>query len=99
MANGSQAAVTPPAAGWRTSVMSAFDMLISALNAIGTAWIFVLMLAINADVFSRFLFNAPLSGVPLIVEMSIIAIVFLQLAAALRGGRLTRSDVLIAKLL
>ena len=99
MANGSQAAVTPPAAAWRTSVMSAFDMLISALNAIGTAWIFVLMLAINADVFSRFLFNAPLSGVPLIVEMSIIAIVFLQLAAALRGGRLTRSDVLIAKLL
>ncbi|MEE2760463.1 MAG: TRAP transporter large permease subunit [Pseudomonadota bacterium] len=88
-----------PAARWRVNLMNAFDLLVSGLNGVGTAWIFVIMVAINADVFSRFLFNAPISGVPLIVEMSIIAIVFLQLAAALRGGRFTRSDVLIAKLL
>ena len=90
---------TASVAGWRANIMGAFDGLISALNAIGTAWIFIIMVAINADVFSRFLFNAPISGVPLVIEMSIIAIVFLQLAAALRGGRLTRSDVLIAGLL
>ena len=95
----SEAATAAPAARWRGNLMSAFDLLITVLNAIGTAWIFVLMLAINADVFSRFLFNAPISGVPLVVEMSIIAIVFLQLTAALRGGRMTRADVLIAKLL
>ena len=86
-------------ASWRAAVMAAFDGLVTALNTIGTAWIFVIMVAINADVFSRFLFNAPISGVPLVIEMSIIAIVFLQLTTALRGGRLTRSDVLIAKLL
>ena len=33
MANGSQAAVAAPAAGWRIAVMSAFDTLISVLNA------------------------------------------------------------------
>ena len=88
-----------PATKRRLDVMAAFDGLISVLNAIGTVWIFVLMVAINADVFSRFLFNAPISGVPLVVEMSIIAIVFLQISAALRGGRMPRSDVLIAKLL
>jgi tripartite ATP-independent transporter DctM subunit len=87
------------ATGWRAGVTAAFDALVTALNAIGTAWIFVIMVAINADVFSRFLFNAPIAGVPLVIEMSIIAIVFLQLTAALRGGRLTRSDVLIARLL
>ena len=92
-------ASTASATGWRARVTGTFDGLISVLNAIGTVWIFALMVAINADVFSRFLFNAPISGVPLVIEMSIIAIVFLQISAALRGGRFTRSDVLIAKLL
>lgn len=78
---------------------AAFDALISALNAVGTVWIFVIMVLINADVFSRYLFNHPLDGVPLIIELSIVAIVFLQLAAALRDERLTRSDVLIGRLL
>ena len=75
------------------------DAAISGLNAIGTAWIFAIMVAINTDVFSRFLFDAPVSGVPLVIELSIVVIVFVQLAAALRGGRMTRSDVLIARLL
>ncbi|MPZ56992.1 MAG: TRAP transporter large permease subunit [Rhizobiales bacterium] len=77
----------------------AFDILINALNAVGTVWIFVIMVLINADVFARYLFNRPLNGVPLIIELSIVAIVFLQLAAALREGRMTRSDVLIGRLL
>jgi len=77
----------------------AFDILINALNAVGTIWIFVIMVLINADVFSRYLFNRPINGVPLIIELSIVAIVFLQLAAALREGRMTRSDVLIGRLL
>ncbi len=88
-----------PAASWRSRVMGIFDALVSGLNAIGTAWIFVLMVLINSDVWSRAIFNRPISGIPLIIEMSIIAIVFLQITAALRGGRLTRSDVLIGRLL
>jgi TRAP-type mannitol/chloroaromatic compound transport system permease small subunit len=80
-------------------VRAAFDGLVSGLNAVGTAWIFVIMLLINADVWSHAFLNQPISGIKLVIEMSIIAIVFLQLAAALRGGRMTRSDVLIGRLL
>ena len=83
----------------RPGPMAAVDWAISGLNAIGTLWIFAIMVAINADVFARFLFSAPISGVPLLIELSIVAIVFVQLAAALRGGRMTRSDVLIGRLL
>jgi TRAP-type C4-dicarboxylate transport system permease small subunit len=50
------------------------------------------MLIINADVFCRFAFNAPIDGVPELVALSIVGIVFLQLGDAVRAGRLTRSD-------
>jgi C4-dicarboxylate transporter, DctM subunit len=94
--------IDPPrssAARAMRSLGAAFDALISALNAVGTVWIFVIMVLINADVFARFLFNHPINGVPLIIELSIVAIVFLQLASALRSERMTRSDVLIGRLL
>ena len=45
------------------------------------------------------MFNAPINGVPLLVEVSIVVIVFVQLPAAIRSGRLTRSDILLARLL
>ena len=89
----------PPSSAVVRAFDTAFDALISALNAVGTVWIFVIMILINTDVFSRFLFNYPINGVPLIIEVSIVAIVFLQLTAALRDGRMTRSDVLIGRLL
>jgi TRAP-type mannitol/chloroaromatic compound transport system permease small subunit len=76
-----------------------FDGVISAINAVGTAWIFVIMLLINADVFMRYLFNEPLNGVPLIISMSIIGIVFLQLPDALRNGRFIRNDALLGRML
>jgi TRAP-type mannitol/chloroaromatic compound transport system permease small subunit len=85
--------------GWASSIGFFFDRIIAILNAIGTGWIFVMMMMIVADVFMRFVFNSPIRGVPLIITMSIIAIVFLQLADALRAGRLTRSDMLIGSLL
>ncbi len=75
------------------------DRLLGALNGVGTAWIFVLMLIINVDVFGRFVFNAPLDGVSEILELSIVGIVFLQLGDATRAGRLTRSDGLFNILL
>ena len=88
-----------PGAARRLGPAVAVDWAISGLNAVGTLWIFAIMVAVNADVFARFLFSAPISGVPLLIELSIVAIVFVQLAAALRGGRMTRSDVLIGRLL
>ena len=99
LASGPAADAQPPASSEPLGLIGIFDWIVTVLNAAGTAWIFVIMVLINTDVFARFLFNRPISGVPLIIEMSIIAIVFLQLAAALRGGRVTRSDVLIGRLL
>lgn len=69
-----------------------FERWVKALNSVGTAWIFLLMLIINADVFSRVLFNAPIDGVAELVALSIVGIVFLQLGDTVRAGRLTRSD-------
>jgi len=75
-----------------------FGRVLSWLNSLGTAWIFVMMVLINADVIGRALFNAPIRGVPLIISLSIIAIVFLQLPDALRNGRVTRNEVVLSRL-
>jgi TRAP-type mannitol/chloroaromatic compound transport system permease small subunit len=79
-------------------VTQAFSKFVSGLNSAGGVLIFALIIMINLDVFSRFLFNAPIDGVTELVELSIVAIVFLQLADAVRNGRLTRSDGLYNKL-
>ena len=73
--------------------------LIALLSAIGTVWIFFLMVLILIDVIGRGAFNTPLIGVPEMVRFSIVGIVFLQLPQTLRTGGLTRSDVLLGKLL
>ena len=65
------------------------------MDSIGTAWVFVLLVIINADICGRALFNHPLRGVPEIVSLSIVACVFLQIAHTLRVGRLTRSEALL----
>ncbi|MGE5146494.1 MAG: TRAP transporter small permease subunit [Candidatus Eiseniibacteriota bacterium] len=75
------------------------DVVVAALNALGTGWIFVIMILINADVLLRYLFNSPIRGVPLIITLSIIAIVFLQLPDALRAKRVTRNDAVIGNIL
>ena len=75
-----------------------FDRWLFGLNGIGTFWIFLIMLLINADVLMRFFFNAPIDGVTEIVEISIAGIVFLQLADAINAGRLTRSDGLFNRI-
>ncbi|MCC6658275.1 MAG: TRAP transporter small permease [Rhodocyclaceae bacterium] len=75
-----------------------FQRLTAALNALGTLWILVLMVLMNADVIGRNLLSAPLRGVTEIVSMSIVGIVFLQLADTLHRGRLTRADVLLDRL-
>lgn len=62
----------------------------------GTIWILALMVLICADVAGRFFFNKPIAGVPEMVSLSIVGIVFLQLASTLRAGRMTRSDMLLS---
>lgn len=70
----------------------------SAMNALGTLWILALMVLINADVLGRNLLSAPVRGVPEMVALSIVGIVFLQLADTLHVGRFTRADVLLDRL-
>ena len=79
-------------------ITHAFSKFVSGLNSAGGALIFALIVMINLDVFSRFLFNSPIDGVTELVELSIVAIVFLQLGDAVRNGRLTRSEGLYNKL-
>lgn len=66
-----------------------------ALAAIGTVWIFLMMLMIVADVVGRNFLNTPITGVAEFAARSVASIVFLQLAAAICSGRMTRSDFLL----
>ena len=79
-------------------VSRAFSRFVAGLNSIGGVLIFGLVVMINLDIASRFLFNSPIDGVTELVELSIVAIVFLQLGDAVRNGRLTRSDGLYRKI-
>ena len=71
---------------------------IAAMNALGGVWIAALMLLINADVIAREAFSAPIRGVAELVALSIVGIVFLQIAHTLWSGRITRSDSLLDRL-
>lgn len=80
-------------AGRRISTpLRAFGALVSGMNAAGSCWIVVLMVLINSEAISRSAFNKPIIGVIEMIEISVIGIVFMQLADALRRGVLTRSD-------
>lgn len=72
------------------------DKLTIALNVIGTLLILAIMILVNSDVIGRGIFNTPISGVPELVSMSIVAIVFLQVAHTFRKGRLTRTEALLS---
>jgi TRAP-type mannitol/chloroaromatic compound transport system permease small subunit len=69
-----------------------FNGIVGGMNAAGSCWIVVLMLMINAEAIGRSAFNSPIIGVIELIQISIVGIVFLQLADSLRRGVLTRSD-------
>jgi TRAP-type C4-dicarboxylate transport system permease small subunit len=97
----SDRSVAPPPDGGRSTadlLGSGFEKSTLALNSIGTIWIFLLMVVINIDVIGRTAFNAPLPGVPELVSLSIVGIVFIQLGNTLREGRMTRADTFLNKL-
>src|SRR5262245_33902493 len=70
-------------------------MLTLLMNNLGTVTIAVGMILVCGDVFARNLFNAPFFGIPELLKMTIIAIVFLQLPHAVLQGRMIRSDVFL----
>jgi len=71
------------------------DSATQGLNVLGSALILMLMVLVGIDVAGRNLFGKPVSGVPEIVTLSIVAIVFLQIPQALRAGRMTQSDAFL----
>lgn len=82
----------PEGGARRSAPLRAFGAVVGSMNAAGSCWIVVLMLLINAEAISRSAFNEPIIGVIEMIEISIIGIVFMQLADSLRRGVLTRSD-------
>ena len=78
-----------------TVITRFIDALTMGLNVVGTLLIVALVILISADVFGRTLFSSPVSGVPEMVSMSIVAIVFLQAGQTLKMGRMTRSEAFL----
>ncbi|MCC5979005.1 MAG: TRAP transporter small permease subunit [Salinarimonas sp.] len=74
------------------------DRVTALMSALGTIAILLVMLLISVDVAGRFFFGRPIAGVPEMVAMSILAIVFLQIANTLSRGKLTRSDAFLGYL-
>ncbi len=82
----------PPPSGAPTSP---FGRLIDSLNAFGSVVIGLVMVLMVVDVLMRNLLNHPIDGVAELVATSIVVIVFLQLPATLRHGRMSRADLFI----
>ena len=87
-----------PASAYGTPLPFGLHRVTGAMNALGTLWIGALMVLINVDVVGRNLFASPVPGVPEMVALSIVGIVFLQLADTLHSGRFTRADILLDRL-
>jgi TRAP-type mannitol/chloroaromatic compound transport system permease small subunit len=85
----------PPQDAYNLPLPFGLHRLTQSLNALGTLMIIGLMLLINADIVGRTGFGAPVRGVTELVSLSIVGIVFLQLADTLRCGRFTRADMLL----
>ncbi len=79
----------------QSRLLNALDRLTQVSNVVGSLLILGLVALIASDVLGRNLFGAPISGVPEMVSLSIVAIVFLQAPQALKAGRMTRSDGVI----
>ena len=91
--------LTPPEArevapGAGTPLRSFFGCLTQALNVVGTVLILVMVVAVNSDAIGRNFFNHPIPGVLEFLGLSIVAIVFLQMANTLREGRHVSNDLL-----
>jgi TRAP-type C4-dicarboxylate transport system permease small subunit len=74
---------------------SAFGRITQVLNVVGTLLILLMVVAVNADVIGRNVFNHPVPGVIEFLGLAIVAIVFLQMANTLREGRHVSNDLLL----
>ncbi|MEC7489763.1 MAG: TRAP transporter small permease [Pseudomonadota bacterium] len=85
--------------GFLNSCDRMLGALILSSNAIASVWVFLMMFGVVIDVLGRFLFNTPMVGTAEMVTISIVSILYLQLAYTLRSGSMTRSDAVITRLI
>lgn len=88
---GEAAGHPPPGQG-----KSWFGTLTIVLNAIGTVLILLMAIAVNADILGRELFKQPVAGVTEFLGLSIVAVVFLQMANTLREDRHVSNDLILS---
>lgn len=75
-----------------------FHWSLSALNMLGAIWVVGIMLLITADVVGRAFFNAPLMGVPEIVKISVVGLVWCMMPHTLKIGAHLRSTILLERM-
>lgn len=63
------------------------------LNVGAVIWTFLLVFFVTADVMGRFIFNHPITGIPEIIQASLVGLAFLYLPHITWGGRQVRSDL------
>ena len=72
--------------------------LMASLNIVGAVWVLLIMLLISVDVIGRAFFNSPLFGVPEIVKISVVGLVWCQMAHTLKIGAHLRSTILVDRM-
>jgi TRAP-type C4-dicarboxylate transport system permease small subunit len=75
-----------------------FRGLLATFNTIASIWVLFLVGLISADVIGRAFFNRPLAGVPEIVKFSIVGMVWLWMAYALRSGAHLRTHLVLRRM-
>jgi TRAP-type C4-dicarboxylate transport system permease small subunit len=72
-----------------------FRQFTQALNVAGTMLILLMALSVNLDIIGRDFFNHPIPGVNEFIGLSIVAVVFLQMANTLQEDRHVSNDIFI----
>ena len=85
----------PEAPGTGASGLKYFRLFTQALNIAGTILILLMAIAVNLDVGGRDFFNQPIPGVNEFIGLSIVAVVFLQMANTLHEDRHVSNDIII----
>jgi len=70
----------------------------TAMNTAGALVVLGMVVIVNIDVFGRWIMNSPLAGTLELTEMGVVAVVYLTIAHAVGGKRLTRSTALLGLL-
>lgn len=84
--------------GTRATVFRLLDIATQFANVVGSILIVILVVLMAADIAGRNLAGAPVSGVPELITLSIVAIVFLQAPQAFKEGRIVRTEAAISAL-